>query len=327
MARRDQRYLSSWLQWALTRPNSAIRDEVVAATHASVPVNVLEVLAREMLENPATEDKLESQIARTLLEAARLAQSAASRREKETLVKVPLIPLEAVVDRFGLLPKGIWISSFCKAEKAHGRRTLVYVRQTGTRDIQDRLESVLKLSGVQAITLYGSVAPRRRERWIEDHSFVDTLTTNPRLVQTGLDLVSFQTIVFFEPEYSHYTLWQELRRVWRLGQTQPVKAIFAVYKDAMEAQALALMGRKMRAAQTLYVDEVGGAIVPVEGGDFITELAREVLRGVELDDLQSLFADEMRVCKLDEGQRHSPMGCPTEIGPVLIPVSPKTWLD
>jgi hypothetical protein len=101
-------------------------------------------------------------------------------------------------------------------------------------------------------------------------------------------------------------------------QTQPAKAGFTVYKDAMEAQALALMGRKMRAAQTLYGDEVGGAIVPVEEDDFITELAREVLRGAELDDLQSLFADEMRVS-------NSPMGCPTEIIPVLIPV--KTWLD
>jgi hypothetical protein len=32
-------------------------------------------------------------------------------------------------------------------------------------------------------------------------------------------------------------------------------------------------GRKMRAAQMLYGDEVGGAIVPAEEGDFITELA------------------------------------------------------
>ena len=88
----------------------------------------------------------------------------------------------------------------------------------------------------------------------------------------------------------------------------------------MEAQALALMGRKMRAAQLLYGDTVSGAIVPVEDGDFITELAREVLRGAELDDLQSLFADEMRVS-------NSPMGCPTEISLVLIPVSPRTWQD
>ena len=78
--------------------------------------------------------------------------------------------------------------------------------------------------------------------------------------------------------------------MWRLGQTQPVKAVFAVYKDAMEAQALALMGGKLRVAQNLYGDEVGDAILPVEEGDFITELAREVLRGAELDDLQTLFA-------------------------------------
>lgn len=97
-------------------------------------------------------------------------------------------------------------------------------------------------------------------------------------------------------------------------------AVFAIYKDAKEALALALMGRKMRAAQTLYGDEDGSAIVPVEEGNFITELAREVLQGAELDDLQSLFADEMNAS-------NSPMGCPTETSPVLIPVKPKTWQE
>ena len=86
----------------------------------------------------------------------------------------------------------------------------------------------------------------------------------------------------------------------------------------MEAQALALMGRKMRAAQLLYGDNVGGAIVPVEDGDFITELAREVLSGAQLDDLRSLFADEMQMS-------NSPMGCPTETSPVLVLVQPRTW--
>ncbi len=88
----------------------------------------------------------------------------------------------------------------------------------------------------------------------------------------------------------------------------------------MKAQALALMGRKMRAAQLLYGDTVSGAIVPVEEGDFITELAREVLRGAELVHLQSLFADEMRVS-------HSPMGCPTETSPMLISAQFKTWSE
>jgi SNF2 family DNA or RNA helicase len=187
---------------------------------------------------------------------------------------------------------------------------LVYVRQTGTRDIQERIEAVLKKAGLRTITLYSSVDPRRREAWIEKHADADVLITNPQLVQTGLDLIGFSSVVFAEVEYSLYTLWQALRRVWRLGQTKPVKAVFAVYRGTMEAQALALMGRKMRAAQLLYGDNVGGAIVPVEEGDFITELAREVLRGAELDDLQSPFADEMNVPKLAVSQRHSPTGLP-----------------
>jgi hypothetical protein len=321
MARRDSRYLSLWLQWALARPNSAFRDEVVMLNHAAVPANQLAALAKELLGGTEGSE-LQEQVARILLEAARMAQSAAGKREKEVIVQSPLMPLPAVLPEHliegDLLPKERWLASFCQSEKARRRRVLVYVRQTGTRDIQERIETVLKDAGLRTITLYSSVNPRKREAWIEKHADADVMITNPRLVQTGLDLVGFASVVFAEVEFSLYTLWQALRRVWRLGQMKPVKAVFAVYRDTMEAQALALMGRKMRAAQLLYWDNVGGAIVPVEEGDFITELAREVLRGAELDDLQSLFADEMNVS-------NSPMGCPTEVSPVLVPVQPSTW--
>jgi hypothetical protein len=328
MARRDSRYLSLWLQWALARPNSAFRDEVVMLNHANVPANQLTALAKELLDSTG-DSEMHQQVAQILLEAARTAQTAAGKREKEVIVQSPLMPLPAVLQEqlieSDLLPKERWLASFCQSEKAQRRRVLVYVRQTGTRDIQERIEDVLKDAGLRVITLYSSVGPRKREAWIDRHADVDVLITNPRLVATGLDLVNFASVVFAEVEYSLYVLWQALRRVWRLGQTKPVKAVFSVYRGTMEAQALALMGRKMRAAQLLYGDNVGGAIVPIEDGDFITELAREVLRGAQLDDLQSLFADELQMCKLDEDQRHSPMGCPTEISPILVPVQPRTW--
>ena len=64
------------------------------------------------------------------------------------------------------------------------------------------------------------------------------------------------------------------------------------------------MGRKMKASQLLYGDEVGGAIVPEEDGDFLTQLARDVLSGAKLNDLQTLFADDNLVS-------HNPLGCPT----------------
>ena len=88
----------------------------------------------------------------------------------------------------------------------------------------------------------------------------------------------------------------------------------------MEAKALPLMGRKMKAAQLLFGDEVGGAIVPEDDGDFLTQLARDVLNGTKLADLQTLFADEMQVS-------NSPLGSPTETSPLMVPVLPasQTW--
>lgn len=49
MVRRDPRYLSLRLQQALPRPNSALRGEIVVATHASVPVSVASVFRSALL--------------------------------------------------------------------------------------------------------------------------------------------------------------------------------------------------------------------------------------------------------------------------------------
>lgn len=48
------------------------------------------------------------------------------------LIAPVLMPLEAV-DRFGVLPKESWLPSFCKAEKARGRR---HPRPPGERDFE-----------------------------------------------------------------------------------------------------------------------------------------------------------------------------------------------
>ena len=76
-----------------------------------------------------------------------------------------------------------------------------------------------------------------------------------------------------------------------------------------------------KAAQLVYGDEVGGAIVPEEETDFLTQLARDVLDGAKLPDLQTLFADDMQVS-------HNPMGSLTTQSAAIVP-GPKvlTWED
>jgi hypothetical protein len=169
--------------------------------------------------------------------------------------------------------------------------------------------------------LGGNIDPRKREDWILRRvNTIDALICNPWLVETGLNLVLFSTVVYFEIEYSLYTLWQSLRRVWRLGQSQPIKAVFSINSSTMESKALSLIGRKMKRAQLLFGDEGGGAIIPEKGGDFVTQLARDVLNGTWLTDLQTLFANEMQVS-------NSPLGSPTETSPLMVPVllASQTW--
>jgi SNF2 family DNA or RNA helicase len=279
LALNNRRYLSTWLQWTLARPNSAFRDEMVEVDEVD--------------------------------------------RQGEVLRKKLLMELPAIVDG-DTLPKETWLVDFCRAERQQGHKVLIYLRQTGTRDIQDRILQILRDGGVRAEVLTSGVNPRKREEWIAKRVFgLDALVVNPKLVETGLDLIAFSSVVFAEIEYSLYTLWQAVRRVWRLGQTKPVKAIFSVYGDAMEARALALMGRKMKAAQLLYGDEVGGAIVPEGDDDILMKLAREAMESADLPDLQSLFADEVMVS-------NSSMGCPTAPSiPLSVPDFPKvvSWMD
>ena len=115
-----QRYLSLWLQWALARPNSAFRDEVVLLNHASVPANQLEALATEMLENTDHRRCVGNQVAQILLEAAR---TSSIRGWKTGEGNVGPGSADAVGGCAAgalraLLPKESWLASFCQAEKA-----------------------------------------------------------------------------------------------------------------------------------------------------------------------------------------------------------------
>jgi len=298
-ARQDKRFLSLWLQWALARPNSAFRDEKVQT---------------DILNDRDDDGGI------GLLDVIEMDTVNGKTKLKRTLMDLPAVISET---NNGLLPKEAWLVNFVRAERARSRKTLIYLRQTGTRDIQYRIEHILKDAGVRTLVLTRNVEARKREAWIAGKVFgIDALIVNPKLVETGLDLIAFSNVVYFEIEYSLYTLWQSLRRVWRPGQTQRVKAVFAIYRGAMEERALALMGQKMKAGQTLYGDEVGGAIVPEDEGDLLLKLAREALNKADIPDLQSLFAENCHIerAKLPATLSPAPI---IEMGPMPQPALEK----
>jgi len=193
-----------------------------------------------------------------------------------------------------LFPKEEWLVNLAQAEQARGRRVLVFCRQTGTRDITDRIVRILGRAGLRADVLKASVGTQVREEWLRHRvgkGMIDVLVTNPRLIETGLDLVDFQTTVWLEVEYSVYLMMQASRRTWRIGQTQDVDVHFVVYGDTMEHRAATLVGQKLAAAQLLYGDSVEGALVEQSdsGHGFLADLARSVIEGADVPDLGCLF--------------------------------------
>ena len=192
------------------------------------------------------------------------------------------------------------------------------------RDIRKRLKAVLEVNIADAKVgiLSSSLPPARRETWLKNTAIgLDVLIVNPRLVETGLDLVTFSDIVFMELTYSLYTLWQSMRRVWRLGQSKPVTTTFLVYEGAAEAGGLAWMGQKMKAGQLLYGDNAAGALVDEnedDDEDMRREMIRLALQGKSyeaLGDVVNLFtAPDQRA---GVPVTSSPMGSPTATTPWL----------
>ena len=173
----------------------------------------------------------------------------------DPIVQVP--PL--VEDK--LYPKEQALLDLVAAERLAGRRVLVYATHTGTRDITERMEDILVRHGFKtAVMKADAVAPDRREAWVADRvkEGVEVLVCHPRLVQTGLDLVDFPTIVWFETDYSVYTMRQASRRSWRIGQSRPVKVVFLAYRNSLQADALKLVAKKPQSSLAVEGGTVRG---------------------------------------------------------------------
>ncbi len=224
--------------------------------------------------------------------------------------------LPAVVDTGELLPKEEALINTIKVELAQGRKTVVYCRQTGTRDIQPRLAEIMNAAGIKAVVLPCNVTARKREKWIIDNAAdCDVLIVNPRKVETGLDLIMFQNAIFYEIEYSLYTLWQAMFRLWRITQTRGVKVMFMVYDGTLEAKAFSLMQRKFVSASALYGDDAISAIEQDESdGDLLGELIRKVLEDdddFKIDGMRGVFQKQTKLT-------FDPMGgAPSQTTPVI----------
>ena len=203
-------------------------------------------------------------------------------RSGDVIVQVPPLSEEK------LYPKEKALVDLVAAERMEGRRVLVYATHTGTRDITERMDDILTRHGFRvAVMKADAVAPEKREAWVADKvkQGIDVMICHPRLVQTGLDLIDFPTLVWFETDYSVYVMRQASRRSWRIGQTRPVKVVFMSYRNTLQADALKLVAKKLQSSLAVEgeLPEDGLAAYGDDGDDLMMALARKVVSGDEED--------------------------------------------
>ena len=203
-----------------------------------------------------------------------------------------------------LLPKDEKLIELVERKIAAGERVIIYTAWTRL-DTQQRLLKLFSAKGYITKILERTVKPEDREEWVNKQveKGCQILITNPSLVETGLDLNDFTTLIFYNIAYNLYIFRQASRRSWRINQKAPrVEVYMFYYAGTMQYRAIKLMASKLAAATVIEgnISDEGLAAMS-DCQDMTTQLARELTMGIkdEIDDLADSFK-KMAIIKTPE---------------------------
>nr|WP_325212952.1 helicase-related protein [uncultured Oscillibacter sp.] len=208
--------------------------------------------------------------------------------------KVVLVHPENTADFDTILPKEEKTLEIVREKIAAGERVLIYTSWTRT-DSQQKLMGLLTREGIRTEILTPQIPPEKREAWVEKrvNSGLQVLITNPKCVETGLDLNAFTTLIFYSMGYNLFTLRQASRRSWRINQTAPrVEVYMLYYADTMQAKAMKLMASKLAVAGIIegtFSEEGLAAMSDVK--DLTSQMAKELALGIKdnVEDIAAAF--------------------------------------
>lgn len=180
--------------------------------------------------------------------------------------------------------KEIALLDLVKERLDAGEKVLIYYSWVNKTDIGESLINLLKENNINAKELKSNVSPEKREAWVEKNlnEGMQVMICNPSLVETGLDLLDFTSIIFYQMTHELFTMRQASRRSWRLSQSKDVKVYFMYYQSSIQEQTLSLMATKLQAAMALegkFSEE--GLRAMSNNEDILTQIANNVVNGIK----------------------------------------------
>ena len=206
-------------------------------------------------------------------------------------------------------PHHAWLAETIIAERRQGRRVLVYCETSGTDDVMEPLAAMVTQCvadrGETLVTrrLYSEgdcqgvkLKAGEREAWFATQAKlgVDVIFCNPRLVEVGVSLLDFPTIVFLQVPYSLFVFDQAKKRPWGPMQTVPVTVYALAYRATASATALNICGKKSAALACLKGDMLSSGVAVFDSGMSLMKSMAAVLNESESGEDEHAIADSWR---------------------------------
>lgn len=140
-----------------------------------------------------------------------------------------------------------------KQELSENRGVCIYVSYTDKYQMHSRVKHVLKQHGIEAEILPTSVSPDRRVEWLRKKEEIGTkvIISNVRLVSTGIDLLPWPTLIFYQLDYNVNTVRQAAGRAWRIGQFRECRIYYMIMDGTQQVSQLErVMARRGHAMLT-----------------------------------------------------------------------------
>ncbi|MEK5071754.1 DEAD/DEAH box helicase [Sporosarcina sp. FSL K6-1508] len=187
------------------------------------------------------------------------------------------------------LPKEKKLQEIIEGEMSEGRKSIVYVKDTGSsveqRDVRPRLKRKLEEIGAKVCVLDSSTtSTNARSEWLKKKIEVegyDVCIVSQELVKVGLDLLCTPTLIYYQFSWSLFTINQSSRRSWRIGQTEECRLFYLAYADTFQEKMAELIALKNRATAAINGDVSADGLSAMLGddGDLQSMLIESVKKG------------------------------------------------
>ena len=163
---------------------------------------------------------------------------------------------------------------------------LVYTYYDKHSPINNEILQTLISNGIKANILTDSVAPAKRIDWFKKQkdNGVHVVIVNPKLIETGLDLLDFTTIVFYQLNSNFFTMRQASRRSYRLNQKNNVSLYYLYYKGTVQENIISVMAERLKAVKILegdFEDEGLEAMTNADKSDSSDEIFNKMITNEE----------------------------------------------